>query len=110
VRTATVVATAFLCLAGASPAADRPVVVAVVDSGVDPGVPGLVAGYNAVDGSADTRDQLGHGTGVASVAAAGIAGCESCRIMPVKIADESGSSTQGGSQPESAGRPSTAHA
>jgi subtilisin family serine protease len=32
---------------------------------------------------------------VASVVAAGIAGCESCRIMPVKIADESGSSTQG---------------
>jgi Subtilase family/Divergent InlB B-repeat domain len=91
----TVVATAFLCLAGASPAAERPIVVAVVDSGVDPAVPGLATGYNAVDGSSDTRDESGHGTGVAKVLAAGIVGCESCRIMPVKIADESGSSTQG---------------
>jgi subtilisin family serine protease len=88
-------ATAFLCLAGASPAAERPLVVAVVDSGVDPSVPGLVTGYNAVDGSTETRDEVGHGTGVAMVVATGIAGCGSCRIQPVKIADETGSSTQG---------------
>jgi subtilisin family serine protease len=95
VRAVTVLATAFLFLAVASPAAERPIVVAVVDSGVDPAVPGLVTGYNAVDGSGNTRDELGHGTGVAGVIAAGIAGCQNCRIMPVKIADESGSSTQG---------------
>jgi len=92
VRAAVVVAAGFLALAGAAPAADPPVVVAVVDSGVDGPVPGLVPGWNAVDGSADTRDTGGHGTGVASVAAAT---CGGCRIMPVRITDESGSSTQG---------------
>jgi hypothetical protein len=92
VRAAIVLAGAFLCLVGASPAADRPIVVAVVDSGVDPSVPGLVAGYNAVDGSADTRDAGGHGTGVAQVVAAT---CGGCRILPVRITDDSGSSTQG---------------
>jgi hypothetical protein len=55
-------------------------------------VPGLVAGYNAVDGSTDTADAGGHGTGVAQVVAAT---CGGCRILPVRIADESGSSTQG---------------
>jgi subtilisin family serine protease len=69
-----------------------PVVVAVVDSGVNPSVPGLVTGYNAADGTTDTREESGHGTGVASVVAAT---CGGCRIMPVRIADESGSSTQG---------------
>ena len=65
---------------------------AVVDSGVNPSVPGLVTGYNAADGSTDTREAGGHGTGVAYVVAAT---CGGCRIMPVRIADESGSSTQG---------------
>jgi len=89
-----VVAAALACLAipGAALSGRAPVVVAVVDSGVDPGVPGLVAGYNAVDGSTDTRDGYGHGTGVARVVAAT---CGGCRIMPVKIADESGTSSQG---------------
>jgi subtilisin family serine protease len=71
---------------------DSPVVVAVVDSGVNPAVPGLVTGYNAVDGSTDTAESGGHGTGVAQVVAAT---CGGCRILPVRIADESGSSTQG---------------
>src|SRR3954451_2394859 len=71
---------------------DSPVVVAVVDSGVNPAVPGLVAGYNAVDGSTETAEAGGHGTGVAQVVAAT---CGGCRIMPVRIADETGSSTQG---------------
>jgi hypothetical protein len=93
-RTALVLAIGFLTFAGASPAADRTIVVAVVDSGVDPSVPRLVQGFNAADGSQNTRDEYGHGTGVAHVVAAGIAGCDACRIMPVKIADESGSSTQ----------------
>jgi Subtilase family len=94
-RAPTVLAVTSLCLAGASTASERPIVVAVVDSGVDPSVPGLVTGDNAADGSSDTRDESGHGTGVAQVVAAGIAGCSACRIMPVKIADESGSSTPG---------------
>jgi Subtilase family/Divergent InlB B-repeat domain len=92
-RTALVSACAFLALSGAArPEAAPIVIVAVVDSGVDPSVPGLTAGHNAVDGSADTRDHVGHGTGVARVVAET---CGGCRIMPVRIADESGSSTQG---------------
>lgn len=71
---------------------DPPVLVAVVDSGVNPSVPGLVAGYNAADGTTDTREDGGHGTGVASVVAAT---CGGCRIMPVRIAFDDGSSTQG---------------
>ena len=49
-------------------------------------------GWNAVDGSADTHETGGHGTGVAIVAAAT---CGGCRILPVRITDDSGSSTQG---------------
>ena len=84
---------AFACLAlpGAALPERAPIVVAVVDSGVNPSVSGLVAGYNAVDGSADTRDGYGHGTGVAQVV---VGTCGGCRVMPVKIADETGSSTQ----------------
>jgi subtilisin family serine protease len=81
-----------LALVPSAAAADPTVVVAVVDSGVDPSVPGLVAGHNAVDGSSDTTDVGGHGSGVARVVAAT---CGGCRIMPVRIADETGSSTQG---------------
>ena len=92
VRTAILLAAAVLCVAAAAHAADTPIVVAVVDSGVDPSVPGLVTGWNAIDGSTDTRDTGGHGTGVALVVAAG---CGGCRILPVRITDDSGSSTQG---------------
>jgi hypothetical protein len=92
VRSAIVLTAGFLALAGAAPAGNAPVVVAVVDSGVNGPVPGLVPGWNAVDGSADTRDTGGHGTGVAIVAAAT---CGGCRILPVRITDASGSSTQG---------------
>jgi subtilisin family serine protease len=92
VRAALVLVAGFLSLAGAAPAGDAPVVVAVVDSGVNGPVPGLVPGWNAVDGSSDTRDTGGHGTGVAIVAAAA---CGGCRILPVRITDDSGSSTQG---------------
>jgi subtilisin family serine protease len=45
----------------ALPAGDQ-IVIAVVDSGVDPSVPGLVAGRNVFDGSSDTGDNQGHGT------------------------------------------------
>jgi subtilisin family serine protease len=94
VRAAIVLTTAFLAIGGATPAAGvgAPVVVAVVDSGVDQAVPKLVTGYNAVDGSTDTRDTGGHGTGVALVVAATSG---NCRILPVRITDDSGSSTQG---------------
>jgi hypothetical protein len=80
-----------LTLTGAAAPATAPIVVAVVDSGVDPSVPGLIAGRNVFDDSADTRDDQGHGTGVARVVTAG---CDGCRIMPVKI-DANGTSTQG---------------
>lgn len=78
---------AALALGTSSP---EPVVVAVVDSGVDPSVPGLVAGRDVFRNSADTHDDAGHGTGVARVVAAN---CGGCRIMPVKI-DAGGTSSQ----------------
>ena len=90
-RIALLATAAFLAVPGAAGADAAPVVVAVVDSGVNPCVPGLVAGYNAADGSSDTAEGGGHGTGVAQVVAAT---CGGCRIMPVRIADDSGSSSQ----------------
>jgi hypothetical protein len=86
-----VLAAIALTLTGAATPAATPVIVAVVDSGVDPSLPGLTAGRNVFDNSADTHDDQGHGTGVARVVAAG---CGGCRIMPVKI-DANGTSTQG---------------
>ena len=53
---------------------------------------GLLTGWNAIDGSSDTGDTGGHGTGVAQVAAGG---CGRCWILPVRITDDRGSSTQG---------------
>jgi subtilisin family serine protease len=91
-RFAIAAALAFLALPGAARPDVPAVTVAVVDSGVNPSVPGLVTGYNAVDGSSDTAEAGGHGTGVALVVAAT---CGGCRIMPVRIADESGTSSQG---------------
>jgi subtilisin family serine protease len=75
--------------------------VAVVDSGLATGHPdiaGKVAGrFNAVDGGRDVRDRVGHGTAVASVAAAatdndrGIAGVGwRTSILAVKVADDRG--------------------
>lgn len=83
-------------------------VVAVLDTGVRPMSSDLasgrfVTGYNAQTGrtgSVYTNDDNGHGTYVASVAAAvgnngsGMAGvCWSCKIMPVKVLNSSGSGT-----------------
>lgn len=83
------------------------VVVAVVDTGVDPHQPdlagALVPGWSAVDGSTDTSDATGHGTAVAGVVAGrannrlGSAGyCPRCSIMPVKVfgADGRGAGSQ----------------
>ena len=92
VRAALLVAAGFLTLAGAAPAGSRAGRGRRGRLGRDAPVPGLVPGWNAVDGSSDTRDTGGHGTGVAIVAAAT---CGGCRILPVRITDDSGSSTQG---------------
>jgi subtilisin family serine protease len=83
------------------PSPQRVVVVAVVDTGVDPaqadlqGV--LVPGYDFLNQSATPSDDEGHGTSVAGIIAArtgnrvGIAGvCGTCQIMPVKVLDAHG--------------------
>jgi thermitase len=75
---------------------DPNVVIAIIDSGVDPNHPDLagklVTGYNFLDGSTDTTDDYGHGTHVAGIAAAatdngvGIAGVAfDSWIMPLKV-------------------------
>ncbi len=80
------------------------VVVAVLDTGVDPSHPdlqgALTAGRNFVRGGTDVSDDHGHGTAVAGVVGArtdngrGIAGvCGGCRIMPVKVLDHEGVGT-----------------
>jgi subtilisin family serine protease len=83
-------------------------VLAVLDTGVKPMSSDLatgrfVTGYNSLTGrtgSTATNDDQGHGTYVTSVAAAvgnnasGMAGvCWTCRIMPVKVLNSSGSGT-----------------
>ncbi len=75
--------------------------IAIIDSGIDithPDLVGKIAGtFNAVDRSADVRDLVGHGTGVASIAAAatgngvGISGAGyDSTILAAKVADRSG--------------------
>jgi subtilisin family serine protease len=75
--------------------------IAVIDSGVATGHPDLrrkvVAARNAVYGGRSVRDRIGHGTAVASVAAAdtanriGIAGVGwRTSVMAVKVADRQG--------------------
>lgn len=75
--------------------------IAVVDSGVDvthPDLAGKIAGtFNAVTRGSDVRDLVGHGTGVASVAAAatgnglGISGAGyDSTVLAAKVADRTG--------------------
>jgi thermitase len=77
------------------------VVIAVLDTGVagdhEDLAGKMVAGYNFINDSADARDDHGHGTFVASIAAAqtdngvGIAGvCWHARVMPLKCVYSSG--------------------
>jgi thermitase len=78
------------------------VVIAVIDTGVDPTHPDLsgklVAGYNFVSNNTNTADDYFHGTFVAGIIAAnanngqGMAGaCWACKIMPIKVLAANGS-------------------
>ncbi len=77
------------------------VVVAILDTGVDPAQADLrgklVPGYDYVNGDPDPSDDNGHGTAVAGIVGAdsnngiGVAGyCWRCRLMPVKVLDATG--------------------
>jgi thermitase len=77
------------------------IIVAVLDTGVDPTHPdlkeNLVAGYNFYDLNTDTSDVYGHGTAVAGAASAqgnnriGVASVAwHVRVMPVRIASPDG--------------------
>lgn len=76
----------------------RPVVIAVLDSGLDPHDPALagavVPGHDFVQGGADTSDDFGHGTLVAGVIAgrgSSLRGaCPRCRVMPIRVIDATG--------------------
>lgn len=81
------------------------VVVAVVDSGVDPTHEDLrgnvIAGRDFVDDDNDPRDESGHGTHVAGIVAAvanngvGVAGvAPKAKIMPVRVLNADGAGTQ----------------
>ncbi len=80
------------------------VVIAIVDSGIDPGHPDLAAnvipGFNVLSGSDDTSDDNGHGTHMAGIAAAsgfngiGVIGiAPDAELMPIKVLDASGAGT-----------------
>jgi len=72
------------------------VVIAVMDSGIDPAHPdlagALLPGHNFVDESFDTSDPFGHGTAVAGILAArannGLGGagvCWNCSLLPLRV-------------------------
>ncbi|WP_245893908.1 S8 family peptidase [Salsuginibacillus halophilus] len=85
----------------------EPVTVAVIDSGIDTEHNDLQnrladGAYNAIDDSDDVTDLTGHGTQVAGIIAAeadnnfgiaGIAGTSPVEILPVKVSEDSGSSS-----------------
>ena len=82
------------------------IIVAVIDTGVDGAHPDLSgkittggnAGYNFVSNNTNTADDHMHGTFAASIVAAntnngqgGAGVCWSCKIMPIKVLDNTGS-------------------
>jgi subtilisin family serine protease len=80
------------------------ITIAVVDSGVDPAnpdvAPKLVPGWNFLTGDSNTADSTGHGTAVASVAAAatnngvGVSGVAWANpVMPVVVVNSAGSAS-----------------
>ncbi len=80
------------------------VIIAVIDSGVDPSHPDLAGkllpGWNFYDNNDDTSDLYGHGTKVAGVVAAvtnngvGVAGVAwNCTILPVRVTSSRGYTT-----------------
>lgn len=78
---------------------DRPVI-ALLDTGVSAaaiGAENLLPGHNYVTNTSDTEDRINHGTAVASVIlgcdSAGVTGLaeDACYIVPLVVADESGS-------------------
>ncbi len=83
---------------------DAELVIAVVDTGVDPAHSDLeskiIGGWNVYDGTPDYADAMGHGTNVAGVAAAasnnrtGVAGVAwDSPVLAVRAADADGAST-----------------
>jgi subtilisin family serine protease len=83
------------------------VVVAILDSGIDPSHPDLtgrvVPGRNVRERNGNTRDDLGHGTHVAGIIGAlgnngvGVAGLSwGVRLMPIKITDRFGDASIAG--------------
>lgn len=92
---------AWAAAAAAGPAAAAPLVVALVDTGVDlthPDLQGkLTTGYNLLEPKQPPQDDNGHGTNVAGIIAAttnndkGIAGiAQNVRIMPIKALESDG--------------------
>jgi hypothetical protein len=86
---------------------DPEVTVAVVDTGVnvtpDLAADRIMPGYDFIDGDADTADDDGHGTLMASVVAAdpdnnaGTKGvCGRCRVMPVRVLQDRGTAPADG--------------
>lgn len=81
---------------------DPGVTIAIVDTGVSPhqDLPGLLPGWDTLNGDADASDDHGHGTAVAGVLASlagngqGSAGaCWSCAVLPVKALGPDGYGT-----------------
>jgi thermitase len=83
---------------------DSGVVIAILDSGVDPSHPDLatklVPGYNFYDNNTDTSDVYGHGTQVAGAAAAisnnasGVASVAwGSSLMPIRVTSTAGSAS-----------------